>query len=34
MLAMFKARPTKSTPVTSASEAGKPDPKPDREDQG
>ncbi len=27
MLAMFKARPTKSTPVTSASEAGKPDPK-------
>jgi hypothetical protein len=27
MLGMFKAKPTKSMPVTSASEAGKPDPK-------
>jgi H+-translocating NAD(P) transhydrogenase subunit alpha len=31
MLEMFKARPTKSMPVTSASEAGKPDPKGDEQ---
>ena len=28
MLGMFKAKPTKSTPVTSAGEAGRSDPKP------
>ena len=33
MLGMFKARPTKSTPGTSAGEAGKPDPKPEGEEQ-